>query len=153
MSTRGRQLSAKAKAMSVLVSLHHVTRYSYERPVALGPQLIRLRPAPHGRARIASYSLKIVPAAHRVNWQHDPHSNWVARCTFPEKTSEFSVTVDLLAELAPVKPFDFFIEPWAANFPFALPHEMARELAAYLETEPTGASLKAFLAEIPRSWT
>src|SRR2546429_5868711 len=150
MSTRGRQLSAKAKAMSVPVSLHHVTRYVYERPVALGPQLIRLRPAPHGRTRIPSYSLKVVPGAHHVNWQHDPHGNWVARYTFPQKTSEFSVTVDLTADLATVNPFDFFVEPWAATFPFALPEELARELAAYLETEPAGARLPALPADVPR---
>ena len=84
--------------MSVLVSLHHVTRYTYDRPVALGPQVIRLRPAPHGRTHIASYSLKVTPAAHHVNWQHDPHGNWVARYTFSEKSREFSVTVDGLGE-------------------------------------------------------
>jgi uncharacterized protein (DUF2126 family)/transglutaminase-like putative cysteine protease len=139
--------------MSVLVSLHHVTRYVYDRPVALGPQLIRLRPAPHGRTRIPSYSLKIVPAAHHVNWQNDPHGNWVARYTFSEKTSEFSVTVDLLADLAAVNPFDFFIEPYAASFPFALPDDLAHELAAYLETEPAGARLQAFLAAVPREPT
>src|SRR6476660_7288792 len=104
--------------MSVLVRLHHVTRYAYDRPVALGPQLIRLRPAPHGRTRIPSYSLKVAPAAHHVNCQHDAHRNWVARYTFPEKTSEFAVTVDLTADLAAVNPFDFFIEPWATTFPF-----------------------------------
>jgi len=139
--------------MSVLVSLHHVTRYVYDRPVALGPQLIRLRPAPHGRTRIPSYSLTIVPAAHHVNWQHDPHGNWIARYTFPEKTSEFAVTVDLLAELVAVNPFDFFIEPYAASFPFALPDDLAHELSAYLETEPAGARLQAFLAAIPREPT
>src|SRR2546423_4145692 len=150
MNIRRRRLSAKAKAMSVPVSLHHVTRYVYERPVALGPQLIRLRPAPHGRTRIPSYSLKVVPAAHHAHWQHDPHGNWVARYTFPEKTSEFSVTVDLTADLAGINPFDFFVEPWAAEFPFALPDDLARELAAYLETEPVGARLQAFLATVPR---
>ena len=136
--------------MPTLVSLHHVTRYVYDRPVALGPQLIRLRPAPHGRTHIPSYSLKVVPAAHHVNWQHDPHGNWIARYTFPEKTREFAVTVDLTAELAAVNPFDFFIEPYAASFPFALPDDLAHELAAYLETEPAGARLQAFLAAVPR---
>src|SRR2546423_11558499 len=150
MSTRGWRVSAKASAMSVLVSLHHVTRYNYQRPVALGPQLIRLRPAPHGRTRIPSYSLDVVPAAHHVNWQHDPQGNWVARCTFTEKTSEFAVTVDLTGELVALNPFDFFVEPYAASFPFALPDDLAYELAAYLATEPAGKLLQDFLAAVPR---
>src|SRR5438477_13179961 len=130
--------------MSVLVSLHHVTRYVYDRPVALGPQLIRLRPAAYGRTRIPSYSLKVVPAAHHVNWQHDPHGNWAARYTFPEKASEFSVPVVLLAEFVAVNPLDFFIDPWPGNFPFALSDGLPRRLAAYLEIDRAGARLKAF---------
>jgi uncharacterized protein (DUF2126 family)/transglutaminase-like putative cysteine protease len=136
--------------MSVLVSLHHVTRYTYERPVALGPQVIRLRPAPHTRTRIASYSLKVTPASHHVNWQNDPHGNWVARYTFAERTSEFSVTVDLRAELAVVNPFDFFIEPYAATYPFSLPPDLAHELGGNLDLEPLGGRLRAFMAEVPR---
>ena len=136
--------------MSVLVSLHHLTRYSYDRPVTLGPQLIRLRPAPHARTRVTSYSLKVMPASHHVNWQHDPHGNWIARCTFPEKTAELSVTVDLRAELAVINPFDFFVEPYAMNFPFALAPELAKELAGYLDHEPPGERLRALIAEMPR---
>jgi len=137
--------------MSILVSLHHVTRYNYDRLVGLGPQVVRLRPAPHCRTRVPSYSLKVTPAQHFVNWQQDPNGNWLARFVFPEKTREFTVTVDLTADMAVVNPFDFFIEPFAETFPFAYPAEFAEELAPYLYAEPAGPHLSAFLASIPRN--
>ena len=136
--------------MSILTSLHHATRYQYSRPVGLGPQTVRLRPAPHTRTRVPSYSLTVTPAEHFVNWQQDPHGNWVARFVFPEKTTEFSVTVDLLADLEVINPFDFFVEPYADKFPFTLPPEVREELAPYLEPEPAGPRLKAFLEGISR---
>jgi transglutaminase-like putative cysteine protease len=136
--------------MSILASLHHVTRYAYDRPVALAPQIVRLRPAPHCRTRIESYSLKVMPAQHFVNWQQDPNGNWLARFVFPETTREFAITVDLVADMAVINPFDFFVEPFAETFPFAYPAEFAEELAPYLDAEPAGARLSAFLASIPR---
>jgi uncharacterized protein (DUF2126 family) len=142
--------------MSVRTGLHHVTRYQYDRPVNLGPQVVRLCPAPHGRTRVSSYSLKVTPSQHFVNWQHDPNGNRVARFVFPEKTTEFSVTVDLVADLEVVNPFDFFIEPCAETFPFVYPSELRPELAACLEPEPARKLLKAFLATIslePRNTT
>ena len=136
--------------MSILASLHHVTRYAYDRPVTLAPQIIRLRPAPHCRTRIESYSLKVTPAQHFVNWQQDPNGNWLARFVFPEKTREFTITVDLVVDLAVINPFDFLVEPFAETFPFAYPAEFAEELAPYLDAEPPGARLSTFLASIPR---
>jgi uncharacterized protein (DUF2126 family) len=134
--------------MSVRAALHHVTRYQYDRPVNLGPQVIRLCPAPHCRTRVSSYSLKVTPSQHFVNWQHDPNGNRIARFVFPEKTTEFSVTVDLVADIEVINPFDFFVEPSAETFPLVYPSELRPELAAYLEPELARKNLKAFLADL-----
>ncbi len=136
--------------MSILVALHHATRYSYDRPNSLGPQTVRLRPAPHCRTRIASYSLVVTPAQHFVNWQQDPHGNWLARYVFPEKTTEFSITVDLTADLEVINPFDFFIEPYADKWPFKFAPELRDDLAAYVGPEPAGPHLAKLIASIPR---
>jgi uncharacterized protein (DUF2126 family) len=136
--------------MSILVNLQHVTRYQYDRPVGLGPQIVRLRPAPHSRTAIRSYSLKVEPAPHFVNCLQDPNGNWLARYVFPEKASQFVVAVDLLAELSVINPFDFFVEPFADKYPFAYPAEFAEELAPYLYKEPAGRQLTAFMDCVAR---
>ncbi|RYF07947.1 MAG: transglutaminase family protein [Comamonadaceae bacterium] len=137
--------------MSIHAALHHVTHYRYDRPVALGPQIVRLRPAPHCRSQIVSYSFRVEPAGHFINWQQDPFANYQARLVFPEKTRDFKVTVDLVVEMAVYNPFDFFLEPHAENFPFKYSAGMAQELAPYLATEPPTPLLAQYLKKIDRS--
>lgn len=139
--------------MSIHVALHHVTHYRYDRLVELGAQIVRLRPAPHSRTRILSYSLKVLPETHFINWQQDPQGNYLARLVFPEKTREFKVEVDLVAEMAVFNPFDFFLEPYAEKIPFAYTGEEKRELAPYLVQLPLTPKFEAYLAGIDRTAT
>ena len=128
--------------MAIRVALHHESSYHYERPVSLGPQTIRLRPAPHCRTPILSYSLELIPAGSNLSWQFDPLANHVARAIFPHKTAEFSVRMNLLADLTPVNPFAFLLEPEAATAPFLYRAETARILEPFLTPEPAGPLLR-----------
>ncbi|HEY2402609.1 MAG TPA: transglutaminase family protein, partial [Steroidobacteraceae bacterium] len=136
--------------MSIHVALNHVTQYRYDRLVSLGPQSVRLRPAPHCRTRILGYSLSVQPTKHFVNWQQDPESNYLARLTFPEKTRELRIEVDLVAEMSVFNPFDFFLEPYAQQFPFTYEAGEARELAPYLTQLPVTPRLASYLESIAR---
>ncbi|MGB4584246.1 MAG: transglutaminase family protein [Rhodoferax sp.] len=137
--------------MSIHAALTHVTHYTYDRLVALGPQVVRLRPAPHCRSKIISYSLKIEPEGHFINWQQDPFANYQARLVFPDKTKEFKVTVDLVMDMAVYNPFDFFLEPAAEEFPFEYEAALKQELAPYLIPEPATPLVQAYLDKIDRT--
>jgi uncharacterized protein (DUF2126 family)/transglutaminase-like putative cysteine protease len=134
--------------MSIQVALNHRTQYRYDKAVSLGPQVIRLRPAPHCRTPILSYSLSVTPVDHLLNWQLDVHHNHLARVFFRDKTSEFIVEVDLVAELCPFNPFNFFLEPGVEDCPFEYVPELAKDLEPYLSVEPAGSLLQAFLDKL-----
>jgi uncharacterized protein (DUF2126 family) len=139
--------------MTIHVALHHITRYAYDRPVNLGPQVIRLRPAPHSRTRIISYSLRVLPANHFINWQQDPQSNYLARLVFAEPTTELQIEVSLVAEMTVINPFDFFLEPYAEHIPFDYEAWQRDELAPYFRKLPLTPKFAAYLETIDREPT
>ncbi len=137
--------------MAIRVALSHSTSYRFDRHVAIGPHEIRLRPAPHTRTPILSYSLNVLPSSHFLNWQQDPYGNWVARLVFPERANAIEIEVDLIADLTVINPFDFFVEPYAEKFPFAYAPALAKELIPFLETAPLGARLTAWLDDFRKT--
>jgi len=137
--------------VAIRIALRHKTSYDYERAVTLGPQVVRLRPAPHNRTPIHSYSLDIQPPDHFLNWQQDPQGNYLARVVFPEKTKHFSVTVDLVADLESYNPFDFFLEPSAEQSPFSYEKALEHELQPYFAKVPAGPHFDELMKGIDRT--
>ncbi len=137
--------------MSIHVALNHVTHYRYDRAVGLSPQIVRLRPAPHCRTRIVSYAMTVTPAEHFINWQQDPQANYMARLVFPDNTRELKIEIDLIAEMAVLNPFDFFLAPYAEWVPFKYDSTERRELVPYLVKGPTTPLLEQYLRGVPRA--
>lgn len=137
--------------MAIRVALNHFTQYQYDRRVALSPHVFRLRPAPHSRTPIVSYSLNIKPEPHFIHWQQDPFGNYLARVVFPEQAEALTIEVDLVAELVAINPFDFFVEEYAEKYPFPYDESLKAELTPYLELRDNGPLLTARLAAVDRS--
>ena len=134
--------------MGTQVAVNHRTLYEYDRLVTLSPHVVRLRPAPHCRTPVTSYSLRIDPPDHFLNWQQDPHGNHLARAVFRTPARRLRIEVDLVAELTAMNPFDFFLESSAERFPFEYEPWLAKDLRPCLETEPPGPELRGFLAAV-----
>ncbi len=131
--------------MSIKVAISHKTAYKFDRSVSLSPHVFRLRPAAHSRTQIEGYSLKIFPQNHFINWQQDPFGNYQARVVFPDKTTELSIEVEVIAKLQVINPFDFFVEDYAEKFPFAYDTNLSKELSPYLETKDIGTLTQQFI--------
>ncbi|MCA9262559.1 MAG: transglutaminase family protein [Planctomycetales bacterium] len=134
----------------IRVALHHLSTYRYDRTVNLGPQIVRLRPAPHCRTPVRSYSLSVSPNRHFINWQQDPHSNYLSRLVFQEPTQLFQVEVNLIAEMTVINPFDFFLEPQATTFPFEYAESLTRDLAPFRAHNAEGPRFAALLDTVDR---
>ena len=136
--------------MTIRVAINHRTTYDFDRLINLSPHTIRLRPAAHSRTPIHSYSLKIEPEEHFINWQQDPFGNFLARVVFPERCRRLNVVVEVIADMTVINPFDFFVEEYAEKYPFTYTKQINKELAPYLETLDCGPTFDAFLATVKR---
>tara|TARA_R110002050_G_scaffold24083_3_gene64296 strand:- start:61023 stop:64349 length:3327 start_codon:yes stop_codon:yes gene_type:complete len=134
--------------MALKIVISHKTTYKYDRPVSLSPHIFRLRPAPHSRTPIEAYSIKITPENQFFNWQQDPFGNYLARLIFPEKTTEMSIDVEIIADLKTINPFDFFVEEYAEEYPFTYNETTQKELLPYLEITDKGKLLEDFIKTI-----
>ena len=134
--------------MAIIVAIKHNTYYQYDRLISMGAHVIRLKPAPHSRTKIHSYSLNIEPKEHFINWQQDSFGNYLARVVMHDKVKEFKVEVEVVAEMTVINPFDFFVEEYADKFPFQYEIQDTKELAPYFEIVESGPLLTEWIKKL-----
>jgi uncharacterized protein (DUF2126 family)/transglutaminase-like putative cysteine protease len=127
------------------IAITHRIDRAFSKTIELATHWLRLRPAPETHARITAYSLQLDPEPHFVNWLRDPFENHIVRLDLPEPLPYLNLAVEILAELEPKNPFDFLIEPFAANHPFEYTAQLKKELAPYLAGGEPSARVRAFL--------
>jgi len=132
--------------MGIRIALRHRIEQHFSRPVRLSTHWLRLRPAPVTQRAVTAYSLKIDADPHFINWVRDPFENFLARLDLPEAVPRLGLDLELIADLEPQNPFDFLVEPYAANYPFAYDDQLRRELTPYLVQPTPGPRLAAWLA-------
>ena len=143
-------ISPYCLAVYMRIALHHVTEYLYDRPVALGPQIIRLCPASHYRGHLLSYSLRVEPEGVDIRWSNDAFANQTAEVLFSGKTRLFSVIVDLTIQQQVTEPSALAHVAETQPMPPAYEPPLIRELAPYRRTEPAGPQCQAYLRTVER---
>ncbi len=137
--------------MAIKIAIKHHTEYRFDRLTEIHPHVVRLRPAPHCRTPIESYSLKVTPESHFINWQQDPFSNHLARLVFPERSRKLIFDVEVIADMTVINPFDFFVDEKFEKYPFRYDKQLKKELAPYLQIAEKGPLLMKWLEKVDRA--
>ena len=144
-------ISPYCLAVYMRIALHHVTEYLYDRPVALGPQIIRLCPASHYSGQLHSYSMRVEPRNADIRWHTDAFANQTAEVVFPGRTEQFRVIVDLTIDKQTSGTSEHSHISDAPLMPPAYEPPLIRELSPYRRTEPAGPQCQAYLRTVERS--
>jgi transglutaminase-like putative cysteine protease len=83
-----------------------------------------------------------------LHWYYDAAGSHVARVLFQDKIALLEIDVALTADLTPVNPFDFLVEPGAERFPLAYPDAAGPDLAPFLVTAASGERLQRWLKDL-----
>lgn len=116
-----------------LVTLKHVTTYSYAQPVALGEHRMMVRPRESFDQRLLSAELSVRPEPQELRWLHDVFGNAVARARFAARARELSITSTVTVRHTPQKAEAIRVERYARRFPFTYDSEDMPDLLRSIE--------------------
>jgi transglutaminase-like putative cysteine protease len=127
------------------LNISHVTEYLFPVPVTLLPHRLLLRPRENHNVRIESSALDILPA-HGLQWKRDVLDNSVAQVHFTAVSDRLRIASNVVIQHYEDNPFDFLVDDYAVNHPFAYAEAERIDLAPFL------AAVYPSDREAVRSW-
>jgi transglutaminase-like putative cysteine protease len=116
-----------------ILTVKHVTTYSYAKPVRLGEHRMMLRPRDSNDQRLLDASLQIEPRPQDLRWIHDVFDNCVAIATFTGDTRSLRVENNLTLEHTSMEEPEFQLEDRAQLYPFPYDPDEIPDLARLIE--------------------
>jgi len=110
--------------------IKHITEYLFPTEVTLNQHRLLLRPREGHDVRIESSKLEISPA-YTIKWQRDVFDNSLAVVNFLERSNTLMIASEVVIQHYEQAPYDFLMEDYAVNYPFAYAVGEQVDLAAF----------------------
>jgi len=128
-----------------LLTVRHVTTYSYSEPVQFGEHRMMFRPRASHDLRLLRLELDIRPQPLALRWLHDVFDNSVAIATFDATATELRFESTVTLEHIETPRPDYVLAASAREFPFAYSDDDRPDL--------TGALARQYPSDDLTSWT
>ena len=118
-----------------LLTLSHVTRYTYRQPVAFGEHRMMVRPRESYDQHLLDAGLTITPEPLEVRWLQDVFGNSVAIATFHRRAKELVFDSRIRLDHRPAEVQNVDIEDYARFYPFTYSSEEMPDLLRSIERQ------------------
>jgi len=118
-----------------LLTIRHVTEYSYRQPVSFGEHRIMMRPRESFDQRLIHAQLDITPQPSELRWLHDVFGNSVAIALFATRSKKLRIASEVQLDHAPLEHMQIDVEDYARLFPFTYSSEDMPDLLRSIERQ------------------
>lgn len=118
-----------------ILTISHVTRYTYRQPVAFGEHRIFVRPRESYDQHLIESRLTIDPEPAELRWTQDVFGNSLALATFNRRAKELRIDSWIRMEHKPLLTDEVEIEPYARRYPFGYAPEDMPDLLRSMERQ------------------
>jgi transglutaminase-like putative cysteine protease len=118
-----------------LLSVRHITRYTYKAPVRFGDHRLMCRPRDSFDQRLIEFGLDISPRPNDLRWLHDTFGNCIAVASFTNEADELVFDTKIVLDHEPTHAPEFMLESYARTYPFSYGADDMPEVSRLIERQ------------------
>jgi transglutaminase-like putative cysteine protease len=118
-----------------ILTISHVTSYSYRQPVSFGDHRIFVRPRESHDQHLLESRLVIDPEPVELRWLQDVFGNSVAVASFNRRSTHLKIDSLVRMQHMPMLTEEVLVDPYARRFPFSYAPEDMPDLLRSMERQ------------------